>query len=552
MKKYTCLILTFLILTGQVQGEVFKAPDILLDSKLDFDWSGLLVSRLRKLFKVYKVDDPFKRQMNGTMVVADATLNDYLPKESEKLIAELSDALGMNILHGTTKVSLQDFSYNVEDFKVGIKSSEPKRDGLIITSDFSASKLDLGAAKLSISLTIPGITPLQIDIINPKIHAKKDDLITVSTKIKIREEQDAYKFDIIEANFNDMAKALHAHSEDVELTFDSLVIPEVHLKVGKKDISLVREKVEKIINDNHEGIKGLLLAQASTFLEKGAAEKSLKTLENYKFDKEYWINSTIMSQIKISDFTSSIGRNNLEVNMPGDFCTLEKFSELKKDCVNNKVTQVGESRLNKSMHLESLGHMTSLIEEGNANIVASISEDYVNKLIATTIDAGFWKAALDKSGIQLGQNKVFVRLDEKGDSGTVTMDVVYNPKKLERLALGTSQIRFPLVAKVSIRIEKHEKTPVLIIRVNDVDVTEKTLMYGRPELNIVSSVKDIPRLKGKVIKAIQEKLNGMKNVDILDIAYPEFSGLGLEKVDFLSDGSGRMNAVLRLHELPLE
>jgi len=40
----------------------------------------------------------------------------------------------------------------------------------------------------------------------------------------------------------------------------------------------------------------------------------------------------------------------------------------------------------------------------------------------------------------------------------------------------------------------------------------------------------------------------MQNQDILSLAYPEIQGLGLESVDFESDGNGRMNALLRLKD----
>jgi hypothetical protein len=51
------------------------------------------------------------------------------------------------------------------------------------------------------------------------------------------------------------------------------------------------------------------------------------------------------------------------------------------------------------------------------------------------------------------------------------------------------------------------------------------------------------------VKTIRKKIAPMKGKDILDLRYPELKGLGLEKVEFVSDGNGRMNALMKLSDL---
>jgi hypothetical protein len=142
-----------------------------------------------------------------------------------------------------------------------------------------------------------------------------------------------------------------------------------------------------------------------------------------------------------------------------------------------------------------------------------------------------------------------MRLDTRGDSGTLMMDVIYRPTTVERIMTGSREVRFPLVLSVALRIENHDDEPVVIIRLNGVDVSDKTLIYGRPEEKIISTVKDIPRFKKAVAKAIREKVMVLSGKDIIELRYPELKGLGLDKVDFLSDGLGRMNAIMRLEDL---
>jgi hypothetical protein len=142
-----------------------------------------------------------------------------------------------------------------------------------------------------------------------------------------------------------------------------------------------------------------------------------------------------------------------------------------------------------------------------------------------------------------------MRLDKKGQSGTLALDVIYRPTKMEKILTGTQTIRFPLVLDVSLRIEKIDEESVVIIRLNDVDSTDATLIYGREDLKMYSTLKTIPRFKTKVASTIRERLGVLKDKDIIELRYPELNGLGLEKVHFLSDGSGRMNATMRLEDL---
>lgn len=552
MKMWSVLLLATVMTCGNAGAEAFKSPDILVDSKLDYDWSGVLVSKFRLLLKNYKMTDPFVGRFPEPILLNETVVGKYLPAESKTLIRDFGNAVGLSILKAETKVWMHGFAYDIKGFKTNLKASEAQADGLVIGTDISASEINLTADKVSLSLVIPGKTNspvFTVDIINPVLRASEDRLINFYAKVKIQDQKDSYKFQIQKANFDQMANGLITHPEAIELDYERIVIPEVSLKIGNKVIKFSAAKIEKLVRDNHEALKGILIAQVADTLKSNTTEAAFKVLEQYKLNKEYWLNSpAIKSQIQIETFASTASGDNIEVNMPGDFCTNQKYDQLQKQCTKNKVTQTAVTRLNSKLHKQSVVVMKELVSSGDANIVASISEDYLNKLLVTTYDAGLWKAALDEAGVGLGPNKVIMRLDKRGDSGTLIMDVTYKPSKIEKILIGSKQVRFPLVLEVAVRIEKHDNEPVIIIRLNDVDTTDETLINGRPKDNMISTVKDA-RFKKKIAKTIREKLASLRNKDVIELRYPEFSGVGLDKVDFLSDGNGRMNAIMRLEDL---
>lgn len=556
MIKLTGLFLISLLVTLPVKSSEFKSPDILVDSKLDYNWSGLLINKFRLLMHNYGVQDPFKARFSETIVITEASLGEYLPDDALPLINDLGNVIGLRLTNAQTKVHMHGFGYEVKDFRTNLKSAQELPDGLIISTDFSASEISLSAEKLSFSLMIPtannrSASPIiEIDIIKPRIRGREDRLINLFTKIKIQDQKNFYQLQLQDANFNEMADSLLKYPDDIEFNYERIIVPKVEIKIGSKSFEFSPDKIEKLLRRKHSAIKGILLAQAANALKNQTSKSTATVFGKFKLGKEYWLSSDLIkSQMEISRFKNTMGENHIEVQIPGDFCTTKNFEKLKEKCLDNKITKTSQTRLNQKLHQASVAVMKGLMDRGDADLVASISEDYLNKLLVTTYDAGLWKSALDEAGVELGPNKVTMRMDRKGDSGTLIMDVIYKASRFEAFTLGAKEIRFPLVLNISVRIEKHNDEPVAIVRLNDVDLTDDTLINGKPEFNIVSSIGSIPRFKGKVVNTIKEKLSSLTNKDIVELRYPEFKDLGLEKVDFLSDGNGRMNAMLSLKDL---
>ncbi|WP_408099060.1 hypothetical protein ACJVC5_09100 [Peredibacter sp. HCB2-198] len=553
MKKFTSFLLIGLLTYGQVQAQSFKSPDIIVDTRLDYDWTGFLISKFRVLLKNYNVADPFSNRFEGAMVVNEDTVGNYLTGDSKDLLDNFGNAVGLNLLNAKTKVTLHGLAYDVKGFKTNMKAAEQAKDGLVLGTNFSASEVTVTADKVSLSLVIPGRnnSPVfNVDIIRPEIQANEEELVNFFTKVKIQDQQDHFKLQIIDADFDKMAAGMLKHPENIELNYERINIPTVSLKVGSKVVQFSQSKIQNLLKERHEAIKGLILAQLAGVLNSNTTDAAFKVLENYKIKKEFWLNSAILnSQFQISNFSSYSRGENISINLPADFCTTQKFNLLKSECVNNKVTQTALSRLNSMLHKESLTHMNEMMANGDANLVVSISEDYLNKLLVTTYDAGLWKSALDEAAVDLGPSKMVLRMDKRGETGTLMLDVIYKPSKMERLLTGSTQIRFPLVVDVSIRIENRNDVPTVLVRMNDVDASDDTIINGRPKENMLSTVKNVPRFQNKVAKAIREKISVLRNKDIVELKYAEFKGLGLDKVEFLSDGNGRMNAIMDLDDL---
>jgi hypothetical protein len=552
MKKLITLVLAFTILSGQVQAQAFTSPDVLINTKLDADWSGILVQRIRRLMSNFKEQDPFRRKFEKPIIVSEAKVNDYLNPSTRELLRELGHMLEMDVLNAKTQVTLHGLKYAVKGFKTELSATEDKSDGLSVSSDFSASKIRVSADKVTLALIMPGknaLPVINIEVIKPKIIADENNLINFFAKIQIQDNKDSFKLLLEEANFSNLATGLVDKQDGITLNFESIVVPKVSIKVGNKELKFDPKKIEALINSKRDAIKGLLIAEVASFLVSGPGSDILKAVNKVEFAKEHWIDSSsILSQLKIDSFKNENNSDLVEVKLSGDFCPRELYNAQGSKCIENKVTRPMKSRISEANHKDSVNTMRDAIEHGSANIVVSISEDYVNKVLVATYDAGLWNKMLLDAGVMMGPNKPFITMDEKGSSsGTLYMDMLYTPKKLERMAIGAKQVRFPLAIKVGLRIKEENMVPNFIIHMDSIDTSDEILLNGKPELGVVSNIHTL-RLKKKVLASIRLETASLANKDILELRYSKLGGLGLDKVDFVSDGQGRLNALILLKE----
>lgn len=544
-----------LVLPAFAQQQVSKVPDIIIDSKLDFDWSEMLVQKIRRYMLNNGYGDPFSSRVETEVVIADLTSQDLVAPESKKLLQDLGQMLGVKLLNARSKITLKNFAYEIGSVRTNLKASSREKSGLVINGDFTAGGIRVEIDEIKLILELPtangGKMPLlEVSVVKPKLVTKGEG-ITVSAGIQVVESRDTVSFKVLNSDFNQFADQLADNPAMIDLSYEDLIIPEVSIRIGTKQINIKPEKVKAFITAREENLKQLMIDQLRLKLKEGAAAPMLAAMDSLKIPREYWIHTdSVSSRFTIGKVSTSVFDKNLQVDMPADFCMFSQFGQYSGNCVNFKPTKIPESVITADNHKESIHNIKDILNSGSANLVASVSEDYINKLLGATYDAGFYTDMLNEAGASLGPKRAFLRLDEKGETGTLYADVLYKITGFQGTMVGRKEIRFPLVIKCAMRFEKRAgSVPVLLIKLVDADLSDQVLRYGLPELGLESTIQKVPRFKGKVIKAIRESTAAFIGKDVVALNYPEFRGMGLETVNFISDGNGRMGAQVQLDAL---
>ena len=74
MKMHKKLLLLSIFTTSLTWAQTFKSPDIVIDSKLDYDWSQVLVTKFRTLIKNYNMTDPVSGNFNDNITLNEDKL----------------------------------------------------------------------------------------------------------------------------------------------------------------------------------------------------------------------------------------------------------------------------------------------------------------------------------------------------------------------------------------------------------------------------------------------------------------------------------------------
>jgi hypothetical protein len=359
----------------------------------------------------------------------------------------------------------------------------------------------------------------------------------------MQDSSDHYLASILSVKHGKMVHSFLKNLAEVSIVWDEIVVPEVSLSALNKTLTFSPKKINDYIDKNRDVVKSFIMVQFLNMLRGSTGDNIIKSVTNFKINKDYWFSADqIATHLKLTSFDTNDSKDDLLIGFRGNFCTGQKYKAYAQDCLTKGLSTT-PTRLTQEDYEKSLENIRASIEEGKANIVVSISEDYINKLILNTVESGIWQSKLGKMQAQLGPEKVYVRMDENQEEINLFIDMVYTPEKLQALAVGRKNLRFPLALKALLKIVLKNGVPHFVLKLNYADISDETLLNGR--LNIASTISKA-RFKKKILEDLRDKINGILNTEIVSIPLSNLSGVGLEETHFVSDGFGRMNVLLSL------
>ena len=581
MKKL--LVLTLLMLSQLVVAASKHNPDILVYTRTETQWNVFLLKEFRTFMNNLAMDiDPYSYQHNEDLIYGEENIDHYISEDAHRLMNAISTGTGIEVLNTVPELKIQSLGYTVGTINPKINPVEDIKGNVILKSDISLEKVHAFAKEISLTFVLGkdekglNLPSPEIKIINPRIILNKGKQIAFGLDVELREKREAIALHFHNGDFARLTQLMKEDPDLIDIQYDGIEIPEISLQIMGRNINPRVDKVLEIVENHKQSLKVILMDQLRVLFEKDGAMEIFKHFSGTSFNRDYWIVSSSESMfplfLGIQDFSVPM-KGVLAAELKGDFCTTNNYVAVGTDCVNSRVTQAPKTTISKADFSYSKTLINSTFKsDKDVKFLASISEDYLNKAIVTTVDFGIWAQILEEMEIEFGEKGVLVQLDKEGKNATVALDVIYDVGKIAGFVLKKIKLRFPVILDATIRAQEYEieeevdgvltksMKSHIVFTINNVNLNDEVLLYGHKEYGFPSNVQNVRKflgLRNTVVKKIKKELFDYKapsapenfakwkGVDLPPLLLPEIQDMYLEKMELNSDAHGRLNIILR-------
>lgn len=539
-----------LVFTSHVYANTHQ--DIVVKSRFDLESSQSFIQQLRKFLINNKFGDPYSQTVKKPISIDLAQLLSEIPNDTQKWIHELQSVLKVQVFESNYRLVIDNFSYSVKNFNsefVPGNSSSLRAE--YVTVNY-INGLHISADKISFEVELKQTqtrNPIKfkVELIEPEFIVNQDLTaeLPMGWSTSVMPENIFLTLESVDIS-KVMAKIVKKPNL-IDLRVKDMVMPQVSIKVGSKEIKFDQARIKNFFATRKENMKKGILDLLNVRMSERFSNIIKDAPKKLELARTYGLRSDINGVFDVQ--TMDVNRTGIvHFDIDGHFCDIAPMLE-NDFCQGNKIPARMRRDLPISNYGRSIRELNRTLIEKKTNIAVSVSENYLNQLIEATIRAGLWEESFKDKPFKLGPEKSFLLAEDKGDTLSLYMDIIYKLSKTERILVGRSELRFPIKFKIAVKIEEMEGMPHFTIKVKDIGTDEKLLLEGAPALGLTTNVNNVPRFRKKVLKAIMKDVSLFDKQLLVDVVMKELEGTYLDQLEFVSDGLGRANALIGFKKL---
>lgn len=543
-----------LLLACLISSSVFANThqDIVVKSRFDLESSQSFIQQLRKFLINNKFGDPYSQTIKQPISIDLGLLLTEIPDDTQNWIRELQSVLKVQIFESHYRLNVDNFSYSIKDFNSefvpGISTSA-RAD--YVTVNY-IKELKISADKISFEVELKQTqtrTPIKfkVEIIEPEflVHQDLTAELPMGWSTSVLPENIFLTLESVD--ISKVMEKIVKKPDLIDLRMKDLVIPQVSIKVGNREIKFDQKKIKNFFAARKEDMKKGILDLLNLRMSERFSNILKDAPKKLELPRIYGLRSEINGVFDVQ--TMGVNRTGIvHFDIDGHYCNIVPMLE-NDFCQGSKIPAKVRRTLSLSDYGRSIRELNRTLIEKKTNIAVSISENYLNQLIEATIRAGLWEASFKDRPFKLGPERSFLLAEEKGETLSLYMDIIYKLSKTQRLLVGRSELRFPIKFKIAVKIEEINEMPHFTIKVKEIGTDEELLLEGAPSLGLPSNVNTVPRFRKKVLRAIMKDVATFDKQLLVDVVMKELEGTYLDQLEFLSDGFGRATALIGFKKL---
>jgi hypothetical protein len=309
----------------------------------------------------------------------------------------------------------------------------------------------------------------------------------------------------------------------------------VRMNQHQREINL--DTFKPIIQMKFNSLLALVLTELGKSLETKIGPNILNKIFSSKITTQIGIkNEKLHTKFTVAKFNQPIA-DQIRLNAMGQHCTEAAWTKYQEKCFQNEPVYKPVRTISDQDHLQAEDEVTRTLSDKRYDIAFSVSENYLNRLLKSTVDAKLWEKPLEENELELGDRGAFVVLNQATKHPELFMDVISRDRIYLRFPLRIStEVAFQAAANPSL----HGKTsPKLSIRIKEVLSTPDEIINGIPEYELPSRM--IRFARRRIANIILRMATELENSTVLALEIPELTGVGLEQSTLQVSKHGRLN-----------
>lgn len=520
--------------------------DVVFKSRFDLESSGAFISQLRIFLNNNNFGDPYSQELKKPIVVDLAKAMDKIPEDTQRWIKDFQSILKLQLFESNFNLIVEKFAYSITDFNSEFKPGKSDEQRVEYVTKSYVKGLHLQAEKIIFQVELKQTQtrePLRfnIELIQPEFEVSPEIMAELSLgwATSILPSNIALTLEIID--IQEIMEKIITRPDLINFNVRDMVIPDVSVKIGRKEIKFDQVKIKNFLNVRKEDMKLGVLEIINQNMKDDFSNILKDNPKKLMLPRTFAFNGDIPGVIDVQSM--AVNKTGIvQFDFDGHFCE-NKQSLADSLCPKGVIPTKQRRQITLPQYQKSLREMNRNLIEEKANIAVSVSENYLNQLVDATIRAGLWEDALKENDFVLGPEKAFILAEENSESFSLYLDIIYKLSGVQRVMVGRSELRFPVKLKIALNIETIQDIPHFTIKVKKIATDYKLIFEGAPSYGLPTNVNTV-RFRNKVFNEIMSEVNEMDQQTLIDFELPELKGTYLDQLKLFSDGLGRGTATI--------
>ena len=558
-----CIIhlLLFCTIAAQAQAPV-EHPDLFLQTRLEERSTTWLIEKTRILLNNTHINDHLESEISLEEMPTfnlDEINHDPDFIRYQKAVASIF------------KIDLKKASLRIRIPKIYYKIDKIAADPLNLSVNDPMLDLKLKAALSGLTIKLNQGIAIDFMISDQETHSLSSYFTATvdSVLFKIPDTIEPLTFDVAfqtirnqafqlklqDSNFDSVSDYVSKNqknlilltgNDSIPFSAESIKINPVIVKINQMSKTVSFDPFKPLIQNQFPKITTKILTLLARSVKNTLGKKILTRVFSSSIKSDLSIvNQSIYTHFTTKSF-SQAQDHQLSLGVHGDLCTAEHYQQYHEQCIQNEPTITDVRSISDEDREKAQDEVTGNLARGTADIAVSVSEEFINRLLKTTINGSLWDKMLETDHLKLGEKGAFIIFNEKTQSPALYLDLLFlGDKGIPRILVNEDHpLHFPLRISTALSFTLKEGIPYFNIITEKVLSDADEIIHGIPEYDMES--RTIIGLRKKIAKRVLSMAEKIEGKTALQMEVPTFKNVGLEKTFYEVSPFGRINLYFKL------